>query len=155
MRRGPDEDDRTPRICVANKVVSCLRMVAWSDWVDDFNVYRLTTSPDRAGIVDVPAGAVPDLGKTSRHDEVWLTRAAVFMWVGSIRMDRVALITGRPCFWWESKHIPFQKPHEGEMTPEQVKNYLAGVEATAKIAAEMEAEIRAKGGKMASDFIER
>jgi hypothetical protein len=152
LRRGPGEDSKTPRICVASKIVSCLRMVGWNDWVDDFNVYRLVTRPDKAGIVDVPAGAVPDLGKTSRHHEVWLTKAAAFEWLGIVRMDRVALITGRPCFWWESKAIPFQAVHEGQMDDQQVQTHLAGVAAMAKIAAEMEAEVRAKGGKMASDF---
>lgn len=152
LRRGPDEDSKTARICVAPSVASCLRMVAWNDGVDEFCVYRLVTDLKKVGLRAPTLKAVPDLGRTARHQEAWLTKASTFEWVGTVRMDRVALVTGRPCFWWETKFMPFEEPHEDQMSELQVENHLAGVAAVAKIMAEMEDEIRAGGGKMAGDF---
>jgi hypothetical protein len=152
LRRGPAEDFVTSRICVAPTVVSCLRMVSWTDGVDDFNVYRLLTPVSKVGLVNPTKSEVPDLERSGRHKELWLTRASSFEWLGKVRMVRPNLVTGRPCFWWEAKNIPFQKPHNSEMTQEQVRQHLALEAEIRRVQTEMEAEIRASGGKMVSDL---
>ena len=154
QRMAPYEDARTPRICCAPKIANCLRMVAWTDYTDVFHVYALLTNPVQAGLdIESPLSFVPDINKTERHQEVWLTKKARFAYLGSVTMSRIDLITGRPCYWWSS-FGGYELPNEPDcMTDEQRRRFLENEAYHAQVAAEMQAELEAKGGKLLGDAL--
>lgn len=152
-RLAPGEDATTPRICVAPDIASCLRMVAWTDYQDEFLVYGLMTNPVKADMHTATACAVPDLGRSARHQELWLTRKATFCYLGKVRMSRVDLVTGRPCYYWTARNQEYYHPDHDEMTDAQRDAFLTNEAYHQQVAAEMQAEIEAKGGVMVGDAL--
>ena len=154
-RLAPGEDAVTPRICVAPRISNCLRMVAWTDYRDDFHVYGLVTNPMKAGLSQPNAEAVPDLDRSFRHQERWLTRKSGFAYLGRVRMSRVDLVTGRPCYYWLGKEQEYYHDDPDCMTAEQVQAFLNIEAYHQQVAAEMQAEIEAKGGVMVGDALQK
>jgi hypothetical protein len=158
-RLAPGEDAVVHRICVAPAISNCLRLVAWDDYEENFWVYGLSTRPEKAGLnLESPKRLVPDYGKTPRHIEAWLTRPATFTLLGRVRMVRINLITGRPCYHWIELRgqacTDARLQHHPDVMPKAMVEAHAEHEATiAAIQAEMEAEVRVRGGKMIGDVL--
>lgn len=153
-RRAPDEDDRTPRICAAAAISSCLRMVAWTDYQEEFHVYGLVTNPVKAGLNATNLRhAVPDFAKTGRHQEVWLERQSTFAYLGKVRMSRVDLVIGYPCYYWLTREQGYYHDDPDEMSAAQVQAFQTSEAYHQQVAAEMQAELEAKGGVMVGDCL--
>jgi hypothetical protein len=125
-RPAPGEDMTIPRICVAERIANCLRLIAWTDYVDEFFVYQLINDESEVGLDTAsPKTKVPDYGKTPLHTEAWLTKPAEFRRVGRIKMWRPGLVMMRPCWWWIHKEFSLgEEQHFLQMTNEQRRKHV-------------------------------
>jgi hypothetical protein len=125
-RPAPGEDMTIPRICVAERIANCLRLVSWTDYVNEFFVYQLLTDESEAGLDTVsPKVGVPDYGKTILHTEAWLTKPAEFLRIGHVKMWRPGLMMLRPCWWWTHKEGSLgEEQHFLQMTNEQHRKHM-------------------------------